>query len=143
MKKIFRMMLLLTMMTAACVSMGSCNSNDDAEPEYVPMESTFSKLLKEKPVHHLSYSQNYGKGYFALYSDPMMGNYKTDYYVVCFSVYNAPADDMYDGRYEVEQADGSLWGVERAVAARIQEERTKHMGQQSARKRCLGRDKDS
>lgn len=62
MKKIFRMMLLLTMMTAACVSMGSCNSNDDAEPEYVPMESTFSKLLKEKPVHHLSYSQNYGKG---------------------------------------------------------------------------------
>lgn len=70
----------------------------------------FSKLLKEKPVHHLSYSQNYGKGYFALYSDPMMGNYKTDYYVVCFSVYNAPADDMYDGRYEIEQIDGSVWG---------------------------------
>ena len=110
MKKIFRMMLLLAMMTAACVSMGSCSSNDDAEPEYVPVESALSKLLKEKPVHHLSYSQNYGKGYFALYSDPMTGNYKTDYYVVCFSVYNAPADDMYDGRYEVEQADGSLWG---------------------------------
>ena len=112
MKKIFRMMLLLTMMTAACVSvsMSSCSSDDNVEPEYVPVESAFSKLLKEKPVHHLSYSQNYGKGYFALYSDPMMGNYKTDYYVVCFSVYNAPADDMYDGRYEVEQADGSLWG---------------------------------
>lgn len=143
MKKIFRMMLLLTMMTAACVSIGSCSSNDDAEPEYVPVESAFSKLLKEKPVHQLSYSQNYGKGYFALYSDPMMGNYKTDYYVVCFSVYNAPADDMYDGRYEVEQADGSLWGVERAVAARIQEERTKHMGQQSARQRSVGGDQNS
>lgn len=110
MKKIFRMMLLLTMMTAACVSVSSCSSDDNKEPEYVPVESAFSKLLKEKPVHHLSYSQNYGKGYFALYSDPMMGNYKTDYYVVCFSVYNAPADDMYDGSYEVEQADGSLWG---------------------------------
>ena len=80
MKKIFRMMLLLTMMTAACVSMSSCSSDDNVEPEYVPVESAFSKLLKEKPVHHLSYSQNYGKGYFALYSDPMMGNYKTDYY---------------------------------------------------------------
>ena len=80
------MMLLLTMMTAAYVSMGSCSSDDNEEPEYVPMESAFSKLLKEMPVHHLSYSQNYGKGYFAL------------------------ADDMYDGRYEIEQIDGSVWG---------------------------------
>lgn len=63
MKKIFRMMLLLTMMTAACVSVSSCSSDDNEEPEYVPVESAFSKLLKEKPVHHLSYSQNYGKGY--------------------------------------------------------------------------------
>lgn len=31
MKKIFRMMLLLTMMTAACVSMGSCSDSDDAD----------------------------------------------------------------------------------------------------------------
>ena len=31
MKKIFRMMLLLATMTAACVSMGSCSSDDDAE----------------------------------------------------------------------------------------------------------------
>lgn len=31
MKKIFRMMLLLTMMTAVCVSMGSCSDSDDAD----------------------------------------------------------------------------------------------------------------
>ena len=60
MKKIFRMMLLLTMMTAACVSMSSCSSDDNVEPEYVPVESAYSKLIKEKPVNHLSSSQNYG-----------------------------------------------------------------------------------
>lgn len=31
MKKTIRMMLLLAMMTAACVSMGSCSSEDDAD----------------------------------------------------------------------------------------------------------------
>ena len=42
MKKIFRMTMLLAMMMAACVSMGSCSSSDDdAEPEYVPVESAF------------------------------------------------------------------------------------------------------
>ena len=111
MKKTFRMMLLLAMMMAACVSMGSCSSGDDAEPEYVPVESAFSKLLKEKPVHQLSYSRtSSGLGSFGLESDPMVGKYKTDYYTIGFLVYNAPADDMYDGRYEIEQIDGSVWG---------------------------------
>lgn len=110
MKKIFRTMLLLAMMMAACVSMGSCSSNDDAEPEYVPVESAFSKLLKEKPVHQLSYTHTYSMGSFGLESDPMVGNYKTDYYTIGFLVYNAPADDMYDGRYDVVQIGGSLWG---------------------------------
>lgn len=34
MKKTFRMMLLLAMMTAACVSMGSCSSDDDGDGTY-------------------------------------------------------------------------------------------------------------
>ncbi|WP_440334622.1 hypothetical protein [Leyella stercorea] len=111
MKKIFRMMLLLTMMTTACVSMSSCSSDDNEEPEYVPVESAFSKLLKVKPVHQLSYSHTYsGRGSFGLESDPQVGNYKTDYYTISFLVYNAPADDMYDGRYEIEQVGGSVWG---------------------------------
>lgn len=42
MKKIFRMMLLLTMMTAACVSMGSCNSDD--------ADGTFSEKRVEKYI---------------------------------------------------------------------------------------------
>lgn len=111
MKKIFRMMLLLTMMTTACVSVSSCSSDDNEEPEYVPVESAFSKLLKVKPVHQLSYSHNNsGTGSFGLQSDPQVGNYKTDYYTISFLVYNAPADDMYDGRYEIEQVGGSVWG---------------------------------
>lgn len=111
MKKIFRMTMLLAMMMAACVSMGSCSScDDDAEPEYVPVESAFSKLLKEKPVHQLNYGQNYGKGFFALWSDAQVGNYKTDYYVIDIVVYNAPADDMYDGRYEVAEVGAAVWG---------------------------------
>lgn len=110
MKKIFRMTMLLAMMMTACVSMDSCSSNDDAEPEYVPVESAFSKLLKEKPVHQLSYTHTYSMGSFGLESDPMVGNYKTDYYTIGFLVYNAPADDMYDGRYDVAQVGGSLWG---------------------------------
>lgn len=42
MKKIFRMMLLLTMMTAACVSMGSCSSDDT--------DGTFSERSVEEYV---------------------------------------------------------------------------------------------
>lgn len=111
MKKLFRMTMLLAMMTAACVSMGSCSGDDNEEPEYVPVESPYAKILKEKPVHQLSYSHNNsGTGSFGLQSDPMVGNYKTDYYTISFTVYNAPSDDMYDGRYEIEQVGGSVWG---------------------------------
>lgn len=113
MKKIFRMTMLLAMM-AACVSMGSCSS-DDEEPEYVPVESAFSTLLKKKPVHQLSYQSNYGKGFFSLWSNPLSDKtyYKSDYYVVSFSVNNAPSNGMYNGRYEVSQVDGSVWGWEK------------------------------
>ena len=142
MKKIFRMTMLLAMMMAACVSMGSCSSSDD-EPEYVPVESAFSKLLKEKPVHQLNYGQNYGKGFFALWSDAQVGNYKTDYYVIDIVVYNAPADDMYDGRYEVAEVGAAVWGWKEQWQARIQEERTEHMEQQPACQRRMGGDQDS
>ena len=110
MKKSIKMMVLLAMMMAACVSMGSCSS-DDAEPKYVPVESPYAKILKEKPVYQLSYDHTKSDmGSFGLQSDPMVGNYKTDYYTIAFLVYNAPAGDMYDGRYEVVQVEGSLWG---------------------------------
>lgn len=110
MKKLFRMTMLLAMMTAACVSMGSCSGDDNEEPEYVPVESAFSKLLKEKPVYQLNYGQNHGKGFFALWSDAQVGNYKTDYYTIDIVVYNAPADDMYDGRYLVAEVGAAVWG---------------------------------
>ena len=43
MKKTFRMMLLLAMMMAACVSIGSCSSDDDAD-------GTFSEKRVEEYV---------------------------------------------------------------------------------------------
>lgn len=110
MKKIFSFLLMSAMLLAVGASVVSCSSGDDEEEEYVPVESPFVKLLREKPVHQLSYGQNYGKGFFALWSDPMVGNYKTDYYTIGIIVYNAPQDDMYDGRYEVMQVDASVWG---------------------------------
>lgn len=109
MKQTFRMMMLMAMVMASCVSIGSCSS-DDTEPKYVPVESPFAKLLREKPVYQLSYSNRYDLGFFYLQSDPMEGNFKNDYYTISIIVYNAPQDDMYDGRYEVMQVDGSVWG---------------------------------
>lgn len=50
------------------------------------------------------------QGLFALWSDAQVGNYKTDYYVIDIVVYNAPADDMYDGRYEVAEVGAAVWG---------------------------------
>ena len=111
MKKIFSFLLMAAMLLAVGASVASCSSGDNEEEEYVPVESPFAKLLREKPVHQLSYSHNNsGTGSFGLESDPMVGNYKTDYYTISFTVYNAPADDMYDGRYEIEQVGGSVWG---------------------------------
>lgn len=111
MKKIFSFLLMASMLLAVGASVASCSSGDNEEEEYVPVESPFAKLLKEKPVHQLSYSHNNsGTGSFGLESDPIVGNYKTDYYTISFTVYNAPADDMYDGRYEIEQVGGSVWG---------------------------------
>ena len=111
MKKFFSFLLMSAMLLAVGASVASCSSSgDDEEEEYVPVESPFAKLLREKPVHQLSYGQNYGKGFFALWSDPMEGNFKNDYYTIGIIVYNAPQDDMYDGRYEVMQVDASVWG---------------------------------
>lgn len=109
MKKI-SFLLMTAMLLAVGASVTSCSSGDDGEEEYVPVESPYAKILKEKPVHQLSYTHTYSMGSFGLESDPMVGNYKTDYYTIGFLVYNAPADDMYDGRYDVVQVGGSLWG---------------------------------
>ena len=40
----------------------------------------------------------------------MEGNFKNDYYTIGIILYNAPQNDMYDGRYDVMQVDGSVWG---------------------------------
>ena len=112
MKKSMKMMMLLAMILAMGASVVSCCSSgdDEEEEEYVPVESPFAKLLREEPVYQLSYSKRYDWGFFSLQSDPMEGNYKTDYYTISFIVYNAPVNDMYNGRYEVMQVDASVWG---------------------------------
>ena len=111
MKKIFSFLLMSAMMFVMGASVASCSSsNGEEEEEYVPVESPFAKLLREKPVCQLSYSKRYDWGFFTLQSDPMEGNFKNDYYTIGIIVYNAPIDDMYDGRYEVMQVGASVWG---------------------------------
>lgn len=110
MKKIFSFLLMAAMLLAVGASVASCSGGDDEEEEYVPVESPFAKLLREKPVCQLSYSKRYDWGFFSLESDPMEGNFKNDYYTIGIIVYNAPQNDMYDGRYEVMQVDASVWG---------------------------------
>ena len=110
MKKIFSLLLMSALLLAVGVSVASCSSDDDEEEEYVPVESPFAKILREKPVCQLSYSKRWDWGFFSLQSDPMDGNFKNDYYTIGIIVYNAPQDDMYDGRYEVMQVDASVWG---------------------------------
>ena len=110
MKKIFSFLLMSALLLAVGASVVSCSSSDDEEEEYVPVESPFAKILREKPVCQLSYSKRWDWGFFSLQSDPMDGNFKNDYYTIGIIVYNAPQDDMYDGRYEVMQVDASVWG---------------------------------
>lgn len=76
MKKIFSFMLMAVMLLAMGASVASCSSGDNEE-EYVPVESPFAKLLREKPVCQLSYSRSYDEGFFSLQSNPMEGNFKT------------------------------------------------------------------
>lgn len=111
MKKKIKMMLLLAMMTAVCMSVNSCSDDGgEGKTEDVAVESPFAKLIREKPVYQLSYSKRYDWGFFSLASNPMEGNFKNDYYTIGIIVYNAPLDDMYDGRYEVMQVDASVRG---------------------------------
>ncbi len=110
MKKIFGFLLMAAMLLAVGASVASCSRDGAEKEEYVPVESPFAKLLREKPAHQLSYSKRYDWGFFNLQSDPIEGNFKNDYYVIGIIVYNAPQDDMYDGRYEIMQVDGSVWG---------------------------------
>lgn len=109
MKKIFSLLLMSAMLLAVGASVVSCSSSEEEE-EYVPVESPFAKLLREKPVCQLSYSKRWNLGFFGLQSGPMVGAYKTDYYTIGFNVYNAPDDDMYNGRYEIESVSASVWG---------------------------------
>ena len=72
MKKIFCFLFMAAMLLVMGASVASCNSGEDKEEEYVPVESPFAKILKEKPVHQLSYTHTYsGMGSFGLESDPM------------------------------------------------------------------------
>ena len=111
MKKIFSFLLMSAMLLAVGSSVASCSSSNDEEvEEYVPVESPFAKLLREEPVYQLSYSKRYDWGFFSLESNPMKGNFKSDYYTISIIVYDAPLDDMYNGRYEVLQVGASVWG---------------------------------
>lgn len=65
MKKIFRMMLLLAMMTAACVSMGSCSSDDD--------DGTFSeKRVEEYITGYKWYLDNNKRSEFRFYRNRLV-----------------------------------------------------------------------
>lgn len=111
MKKIFSFLLMSAMMLAVGASVASCSSDDEEVVEdYVPVESPFAKLLRNEPVYQLSYSKRYDWGFFSLESNPMKGNFKSDYYTIGIIVYDAPLDDMYDGRHEVMQVGASVWG---------------------------------
>ena len=111
MKKIFSFLLMSAMLLAVGASVASCSSDDeDVVEEYVPVESPFAKLLREEKVCQLSYSKRYDWGFFSLESDPMKGHFKSDYYTISIIVYDAPLDDMYNGRYEVLQVGASVWG---------------------------------
>ena len=57
MKKIFSFLLMSAMLLAVGASVVSCSSSEEEE-EYVPVESPFAKLLREKPVHQLNYGQS-------------------------------------------------------------------------------------
>ena len=65
MKKTFRMMLLLAMMTAACVSMGSCSSDDD--------DGTFSeKRVEEYVTGNKWYLDNNKRSEFRFYRNRLV-----------------------------------------------------------------------
>lgn len=66
MKKTFRMMLLLAMMMAACVSMGSCSSSDDAD-------GTFSeKRVEEYVTGYKWYLDNNKRSEFRFYRNRLV-----------------------------------------------------------------------
>lgn len=67
MKKIFRMMLLLTMMTAACVSMGSCSSDD--------ADGTFSeKRVEEYITGYKWYLDNNKRSEYRFYRNRLVSS---------------------------------------------------------------------
>ena len=67
MKKIFRMMLLLTMMTTACVSMSSCSSDDT--------DGTFSeRSVEEYVTGYKWYLDNNKRSEFRFYRNRLVSS---------------------------------------------------------------------
>lgn len=67
MKKIFRMMLLLTMMTTACVSVSSCSSDDT--------DGTFSeKSVEEYVTGYKWYLDNNKRSEFRFYRNQLVSS---------------------------------------------------------------------
>lgn len=111
MKRFFRMTLLFAI--AVGMSISSCSSGDGEEDEvYVPVESEFATIVKNRPEYQLSYSYGLNISSFYLLSNPIEGKSKIDYYGVSIHV-KTPANEKWNGRYEVEQVDGSVWGWEK------------------------------
>ena len=105
--------LMMLMVMAMGASVSSCSSGDGEEDEvYVPVESEFARIVKVRPVYQLSYSYGYNISSFYLLSNPIEGKSKIDYYGVSIHV-KTPANEKWNGRYEVEQVDGSVWGWEK------------------------------
>lgn len=114
MKKIIRMTMLLAMMAATCVSMGSCSSDDDAsEPVlppqqgdvYVPKESVLVQTMKEHPVEGLAYYA----GQFVTESNTISGTAE-DWWKIDFYLVDDPGYGKWRGRYQIRYADAYVFG---------------------------------
>ena len=119
MKKIFRMTMLLAMMAATCVSMGSCSSDDDAsepvlppqqEDVYVPKESVLVQTMKEHPVVYLAYYA----GQFIAESETMSGTGE-DWWKIDFYLVDDPGYDKWRGKYQIRYAEAYIFGFKKGV----------------------------
>ena len=105
--------LMMLMVMAMGASVSSCSSDDAEEDKgYVPVESEFATIVKNRPVYQLSYSYGLNISSFYLLSNPIEGKSKIDYYGVSIHV-KTPANGKWNGRYKVEQVGAVIWGWEK------------------------------
>lgn len=92
--------------------MTACGGDDgDEEEAYVPVESPFASMVKSKGVKDASCEVNkYGWESYTMSSDPMVGNTKTDYYIVSFTIKDTPVKHRESGRYKLADVSANIDG---------------------------------